>query len=260
MSKYDLSFSQPLMNATGVLGFVPDPYGPVDLSPFGAFVTNPLSREARTPAHGKRVFSFPGGFLLHTGYPNPGINAAFRRYASQWSHSSLPVIVHLLPGKVDETMEMVRVLERVEGLLAVEVGLPPEVDPTAAAAFCRAACGELPVIVRLPFEHFLELARAVAETDIAAVSLAPPRGAALSSQQNVVHGRLYGPVLFPQALEAVYTVVQAGIPVIGAGGVYCQEQVDAMLSAGALAVQVDSVLWRGGWGKGERSQAARQAL
>jgi dihydroorotate dehydrogenase (NAD+) catalytic subunit len=250
MSKFDLSFSQPLMNATGVLGFVPDPYGSVDLSSFGAFITNPLSREARTPAHGPRVFSFPGGFLLHSGYPNPGLKTAFRRYATHWAHSPLPVIVHLLPDKVEETRSMVNVLERVDGLLAVEVGLPPEVDPAAALAFARAACGELPVIVRLPFERALELAHAVAEVEIAAVSLAPARGAAPNPPGNLVHGRLYGPALFPQALETVHAIVQAGIPVIGAGGVYCQEQVDAMLVAGALAVQVDTVLWRGGWGKG----------
>jgi len=260
MSKFDLSFSQPLMNAAGALGFVPDPYGPIDLSPFGAFITNPISREVRTPAHGKRVFPFPGGFLLHTGYPNPGVKAALRRYATQWVHSSLPVIVHLLPGRVEETAEMVSLLERVEGLLAVEVGLPPEVDATAAAAFASAACGELPVIVRLPFEHPLELARAVAKVDIAAVSLAPLRGAAQNPPGNLAHGRLYGPALFPQALEAVYAIAQAGIPVIGAGGVFFQEHVDAMLSAGALAVQVDSVLWRGGWEKSRESLAARQVL
>jgi dihydroorotate dehydrogenase (NAD+) catalytic subunit len=140
------------------------------------------------------------------------------------------------------------------------VGLPPDVDATAAAAFARAACGELPVIVRLPFEHSLELACAVAKVDIAAVSLAPSRGAAPNPPGDLVHGRLYGPALFPQSLAAVHAIAQAGIPVIGAGGVSFQEQVNAMLSAGALAVQVDSVLWRGGWEKGRESLTARQAL
>jgi dihydroorotate dehydrogenase len=36
------------------------------------------------------------------------------------------------------------------------------------------------------------------------------------------------------------------VPVIGAGGVYSQAQVESMLAAGALAVQVDAILWRGG--------------
>jgi len=249
MSKYDLSCSLPLLNAAGSLGYIPDPYGPVDLDPFGAFVTNPISHGARTPAHGQRVFPFPGGFMLHTGYPNPGLKAVLRRYAAQWSRSSLPVIVHLLPENVEEMREMVRLLERVEGLLAVEVGLPPQVDAASTTTIARAACGELPVIVRVPFEHHLELSRAAAEVEIAAVSLAPPRGAALNPSGNLAHGRLYGPALFPLALAAVHAIAQSGIPVIGAGGVSSQEHVDAMLKSGALAVQVDSALWCGGWGK-----------
>lgn len=247
MSKFDLSFSQPLLYATGSLGYAPDLHGPVDLSMFGAFVTNPISLEARTPAHGRRFFPFPGGFLLHTGYPNPGLKAAIKRFSTRWARSPLPVIIHLLPAKVEETNDMVRLLERVDGLLAVEVGLPPDVDATAAVAFTRAACGELPVIVRLPFDHALELGRAVDGEDIAAVSLAPPRGAIFDPPGRLAHGRLYGPGLFPQALEVVHTLVQNSIPVIGSGGIYCQEHVDAMLSLGALAVQVDTVLWRGGW-------------
>ena len=61
----------------------------------------------------------------------------------------------------------------------------------------------------------------------------------------MVEGRLYGPALFPQALAGVRGLAQAGVPVIGAGGVYSQAQAQAMLAAGALAVQLDAVLWRG---------------
>ena len=42
----------------------------------------------------------------------------------------------------------------------------------------------------------------------------------------------------------VEDAMKAGIPVIGAGGVYSQQHADAMLAEGALAVQLDSVFWR----------------
>ncbi|RPI29157.1 MAG: hypothetical protein EHM70_15985 [Chloroflexota bacterium] len=58
---------------------------------------------------------------------------------------------------------------------------------------------------------------------------------------------MYGPAVFPFALEAVRALAQSGTPVIGAGGVYTPEQAEAMLAAGALAVQLDAVLWKGGW-------------
>jgi dihydroorotate dehydrogenase len=35
------------------------------------------------------------------------------------------------------------------------------------------------------------------------------------------------------------------IPIIGAGGLYSQANVDTLLAMGAFAVQLDSVLWRG---------------
>ncbi len=74
MAKHDLTFEPPIMNAAGVLGFFPDRHGPIDWGMLGAFITNPISLSPRTPAHGSRFEAYPGGFLLHTGYPNPGLS------------------------------------------------------------------------------------------------------------------------------------------------------------------------------------------
>ena len=82
MLKNDLYFEKALMNAAGTLGFAPDPKGPVELSQLGAFVTNPVSRGARTPARGKRFSPYPGGFVLHSGLPNPGLNAVIQKQAA----------------------------------------------------------------------------------------------------------------------------------------------------------------------------------
>jgi dihydroorotate dehydrogenase len=46
------------------------------------------------------------------------------------------------------------------------------------------------------------------------------------------------------ALKVVHELTQLRIPTIGSGGIYDQGHVQAMLAAGALAVQLDSVLWR----------------
>jgi dihydroorotate dehydrogenase len=56
---------------------------------------------------------------------------------------------------------------------------------------------------------------------------------------------MYGPALLPLALEVVQTVARQGLAVIGSGGLYRPEDIDAMLSAGAVAVQLDAVFWRG---------------
>ncbi len=245
MTKQLFFLSIPLLNAAGTLGFTPDARSPVDMARLGAFVTNPVSRAARTPARGERYIPYPGGFLLHTGLPNPGLSAVIRLYGKRWARSPLPVIVHLLAHEAASLGKMVERLEDVEGVMGVEIGLPPDGDPDLAYGMAAAALGELPVIVRVPFECCDEIAAAVAEAGVSAISLGAPRGTLMGQDGNLVSGRLYGPGVFALALEAVHKLSGLGIPLIGAGGVYRQADVDAMLSAGAMAVQLDAVLWRG---------------
>jgi dihydroorotate dehydrogenase len=44
----------------------------------------------------------------------------------------------------------------------------------------------------------------------------------------------------------VHDAARLGLPVIGAGGVWTNENTRSMLDAGALAVQVDAALWGSG--------------
>ncbi len=247
MSKTELYLQKPLMNAAGSLGFSPDLKTLFNFTGLGGFVTNPTSWAPRTPARGERFIPFPGGFLVHTGYPNPGLRAIIRHYARRWASSPVPIIVHLLAQDADTVERMVRHLEGVEGIIGVEIGLPPEISPDAAYAMAVAALVELAVIVRLPFEAGPELIAALNMTDINAVSIAPPRGILPGPLGSLITGRLYGPGLLPQALAKTKNLIESGIPVIGGGGVYTQEDYQSYLDIGAIAVQLDSVLWCGGF-------------
>ncbi len=245
MPKFDLDLKTPIMNAAGSLGFVLDPNAPIDLSQMGAFVTNPISLSKRTPARGPRLLVFSGGFLLHTGFPNPGLNRSIREYASRWRRCPLPVLVHLLVQSPQEVSRMVERLEDLGSVMGIELGLPPDSDPGLTTGLVSAAIGELPVIVRLPLDHASDLAAVLADFDLAGISLSPPRGALPGQAGGLVSGRIYGPAVFPLALAAVEKLVETGLPIIGAGGVYKSLDCEAMLAAGAMAVQLDTTLWRG---------------
>jgi dihydroorotate dehydrogenase (NAD+) catalytic subunit len=247
MSKYDLFIQPPYMNAAGSLGFAPNSHGPVDLGRLGVFVTNPVSLQARTIARGRRLAAFQGGFLLHTGYPNPGLSAVIRHYAPRWARSDLPVIVHLMVQEVSELPGMVERLEALEGVMGVELGLPLGMNENELQGLMELARGELPLIVRLPFESAMGLASTAVEAGAAAVSLSPPRGLVASGTTGITSGRLYGPGLLPQALGLVQALARLDIPIIGAGGIYSERDAAAMLRLGALAVQLDACLWRGDW-------------
>jgi dihydroorotate dehydrogenase len=103
--------------------------------------------------------------------------------------------------------------------------------------------GELPLIFSVPMEQVLGLGPRLMQEGAQAVSISPPRGSHVAGQKSIVSGRLYGPSLFPHSLDTVGNAARLGIPIIGAGGVWSKENAEAMISAGALAVQVDAALW-----------------
>ena len=251
--KRDLYFSKPLMNAAGSLGYAPDPREEITLDSFGAFVTNPLSLRSRAPAAKPEIIEYTGGFLLHSGLPNPGFNATIKKYASRWDKSDLPIIVHLMADRPEETQHMVQMLEMQENVMAVELGFAPLLANDILLLTLEMALGELPLIFSLPVEQVLSLGPRLIQGGAQAISISAPRGALPltpnSSPQGrgeLITGRLYGPSLFPRTLEMVYSAAKLGLPIIGAGGVWAKENADAMLSAGALAVQVDAALWNPG--------------
>jgi dihydroorotate dehydrogenase (NAD+) catalytic subunit len=250
-SKRDLVFRKPLMNAAGTLGFAPDRRAPAPWDDFGAFVTNPVSLRPRRPAERPALLEFPGGFLLHSGLPNPGFSALIKKYAHRWAESPLPVIVNLMADRPEEAQRMVEVLERQENILAAELGFAPLLADDIVFLALEMCRGELPLIVSLPAEQLLRLGPPLVQAGAAAISLAAPRGMLPAGElqggggagDGLVSGRLLGPALFPRALELVHSAARLGLPILGAGGVYNDTDVQAMLSAGALAVQMDAGLW-----------------
>lgn len=241
--KRDLYFSKPLMNAAGSLGFAPDTRAGVLLDSFGAFVTNPFSLRPRQPAAKPDLIQYPSGFLLHTGLPNPGLNAGMKKYSAKWSRSDLPIIVHLMADRPEETQRMVRMLEAQENVMAAELGFAPLLANDILLLTLEMCLGEVPLIFSLPVEQVLSLGPRLIQHGAQAISISAPRGALPADNSSVITGRLYGPSLFPQTLETVYSAAKLELPIIGAGGVWSKENAEAMLSVGALAVQVDAALW-----------------
>lgn len=249
MIRQDLYLSSPWMNAAGMLGYTLPPRWPVpgfDFKNFGAFITNPISLTQRTPASERSQVPFAGGALLHSGLPNPGLTRVLRKYASRWAQSALPVWVHLIGTGPVEIQQMVRLLEGREGVMAVELGLPPDIRAEEAFPLVEAAHGELPLIVQLPLNAASETwVASLPKYGVSAISLGAPRGSLPSESSRLVSGRLYGPAFFPLTLGAVNSLRKIGLPVIAGPGIYRRQEAQALLDAGAFAIQLDTVLWRG---------------
>ena len=175
--KRDLFFSTPLMNAAGSLGFEPNSRTGIPLDSFGTFVTNPISLRLRLPTAQPALIEYPGGFLLHTGLPNPGIHGALKKYSAKWSRSDLPIIVHLMADRPEETQQMVRMLESQENVMAVELGFAPLLADDIILLTLEMCVGELPLIFSLPVEQVLTLGPRLMQEGAQAISISSPRGA-----------------------------------------------------------------------------------
>lgn len=242
--KRELLIDPPVMNAAGFLGF-PDrtPTPQEAISWLGAHISPPTSLQARSPAADAGSRRFPGGFLLHSGHPNPGLEQVLRRDVRRWADRDPPVLVHLLGGHDQNTEQALLLLEQDDRIAGVEIGLEDPAPTAVEQAASLAAASELPAIVRLPLDADTDAFRIAESAGAAALSFGPPRGR-LPADSGTTNGRMYGPALFPLALEKAGSLAGSlAVPVIASGGLYTEENLWAFLEAGAAGVQLDGLLW-----------------
>lgn len=247
--KYTLSVQSPVMNAAGIMGYGAAYDKLIGLDKSGAIVTNPVTYSEWSPARGTRVVPLEAGVLIHSGHPNPGVKQVIKEYQSVWAKMPVPVIVHLIGTTAGEVSRASELLNSVDAVAAIELGLNDDIARREAEDLISAASdhAEKPVLVRLPFYEASELAKACADAGAdALVVAAPPRGTARDPRSGrLISGRIYGPMLQPIVLRLVGGLCNriTAIPIIGAGGIHSLQDARDYLEAGAVAVQVDAVTW-----------------
>lgn len=244
--KHTLIIEHPVMPMAGTAGFGDEYGGLLDLTAFGALVTNPVTTAPRSPANGARVIPLPAGALVHTGLPNSGLRAVLADYAEVWARLTIPVIVHFAPVSLEDLKRALGKLDETEQVAAVEIGLEDDIPQADAVALTReAARAEKPALIRLPFAAPMDMVRAVAGAGADALVLsAPPRGTARDDGGRLVSGRIYGPMNQPLALRHVGQAAHvSNAPIIAAGGIHSAAGAQDFLDAGAVAVQLDSLIW-----------------
>ncbi|MCY4146752.1 MAG: hypothetical protein OXE95_10545 [Chloroflexi bacterium] len=247
--KTSLIVQTPVMPAAGTLGFADEYRSLIDYASLGALVTNPTTIAPWRPTAGTRVVPLDAGVLAHTGLPNPGLSALVRQYRRAWAKLPIPVVLHLLGTTPAQAKRAAKLLDAVDEVAAVELGLGDDVGVDEAVALVRAAATvEKPLLVRLPFYECQELARPVAEAGAdALVMTAAPRGTARDAEGGqLVSGRIYGPLIKPLVLRMVGRLrreLPADLPIIGCGGIHSPTDARDYIEAGAVAVQVDAATW-----------------
>lgn len=253
-----LTLPNPVGLASGTAGYGFELGELIDINRLGALYTKGTTMHAREGNPPPRVAETGGGMLNSIGLQNPGVDAVATSYAPRWRDWSIPVVVNIAGGSVDEYVHCVTVLEPIAEIAGIELNIScPNIaqgldfgrDPVAAARLVAAvrAITERCVIVKLSpnVTDIAAVARAVEDAGADAVSAVNTyigkkiHRATGRSVLPLGIGGLSGPAIQPLALAAVAAVCDAvRIPVIGVGGIVDAPSARDFLTVGARAVQV----------------------
>jgi dihydroorotate dehydrogenase (NAD+) catalytic subunit len=253
-----LTLPNPVGLASGTAGYGFELDQLIDINRLGALYTKGTTVHPREGNPPPRVAETGGGMLNSIGLQNPGVDVVAANYAPRWRGWSIPVIVNIAGGSVDEYVRCATVLEPIAEIAGIELNIScPNIakgldfgrDPVAAARLVAAvrAVTERCVIVKLSpnVTDIAAVARAVEDAGADAVSAVNTyigKKIHRSSGRSVLPlgtGGLSGPAIQPLALAAVAAVCDAvRIPVIGVGGIVDAASARDFLIVGASAVQV----------------------
>jgi len=244
--KSDLDFLSPgkWMNAAGTAGFIPGRGFLNHFPEIALFITNPISYHPRKPSSQRNIVPFQGGFMVHVGHPNPGLKKVIHQYRESWENALLPVCVNVLSDERNNIEKIVRSLESIENIVAIELSIDNSLKELDIEANIQAAMGELPIILSLPFEYvFQGWLQRILIPEIVALSIQAPRGV-LKHNDQYIHGRLYGRSIFPLTLHAVQHLTSFEKPIYAGVGVLHESQISNLLEIGAHNFQGHELIWR----------------
>jgi len=259
-----LTLRNPVLVASGIIGYGSE-YGKlVDLAAIGGIVTKTVTRLPRAGNPPPRVVETPAGMLNSIGIENPGLEGFLEVKVPILRDLPCAVLVSVEGEDVKQFCELVEGVSGSGVADAIEVNIScPNVGPhglrySTDAGMAREVMAAIRPLTALPLIAKLtpnvtrigEIAVACEECGADAVSLVNTFvGMAVDSRTRkpilgTVLGGLSGPAIKPLALAKVWEVVQAvDIPVVGMGGI--TRPVDALefLLAGSTAVEVGTALF-----------------
>jgi len=265
-----LTLKNPLIAASGCIGYGVEYADVVDLSTLGGIAVKGLFLEPREGHSPRRLVETPSGLLNAIGLQGIGVRQFIDEKLPVLHRHRAVVIVNICGSTIGEYAEIARILSDVEGIAALELNIScPNISEGGITFGCSLQgthdvveavrqVTDLPVIPKLTpnVANISSFAKAAENAGADAVSLVNTflamaidintRRPLLS---NVVGG-LSGPAIRPIAVRMVYECHEAiDIPVIGMGGIATARDVVEFLVAGATAVQVgtanfeDPMIW-----------------
>jgi len=263
-----ISLRNPLLLAAGTAGYVDELNQAMDLSLVGGLVTKSITRELREGNPSWRVVETTGGMLNAVGLANIGMERFESEIAPKIVKAPCAVIGSIAGSSVEDYVSVAQMFERIDSVPAVELNVScPNVhdgkqfgdDPVALGELVGAVRKALPttkLIVKLPpaINEIVALSRAAIDSSADALTIAntiPAMAIDVDSHKPKlanVTGGLSGPAVHPVAVRLVHLAYtgcarDAGVPIIGVGGVTTWRDAAEFILAGASAFGVGTALF-----------------
>ena len=257
-----LTFRNPVLLASGTIGYGNEIAEFVDLNKIGGIVTKSLSLKPRKGNPPQRIVETPSGMLNAIGLANVGVEEYIREKIPFIEKYDVPLICNIAASTLEEYVECTRILTEQKAVDAFEINVScPNVkegglqfgnNVNAVARITesvKAVTGK-PVIIKLSpnVSYISEFAKAVKDSGGDAVSAI---NTLVGTAFNIftrkpkiknVNGGLSGPAIKPVALAKVLEIRQkVNIPIIGIGGIMNWKDVVEFMIAGSSAIQIGTL-------------------
>lgn len=263
-----IAMANPVMTASGTSGYGAEYADFMDMRRLGAFVTKALSPEPRKGNPPERTVETRGGMLNAIGLANVGLDAFVQDKIDYLEQLGIPVIVNVVGHSTEDYCTVCRRLDAIECIAGLELnvscpnvedGLEFGTDPKRLqrlVATVRKEVSRAKLIVKLSpnVTSITDMAKAAIDggAQILAV-INTLRGMAINVETRRPMlanrtGGLSGPAIKPVALCMVHDVYStvardAGVPIIGMGGICDWRDAVEFLLAGATAVAIGTALF-----------------
>ncbi|HPF39030.1 MAG TPA: dihydroorotate dehydrogenase [Phycisphaerae bacterium] len=275
MSAPDLSIrlgpvelKNPVLTASGTCGYGPE-YAPFsDLSALGGFTTKSVTLRPRKGNAPQRIVETPGGMLNAIGLANVGIDEFERVKAPAAATIGTKIFANVAGHSIEEYVEVCRRIDAIESIAGIELnvscpnvsdGLTFGTDAKLLAEVtraCRTVIQRGALIVKLSpnVTDITQMARAAIDGGADALSMINTllgMKIDINKRKPVIANRtggLSGPCIRPVAIHLVNKVYKAvardaGVPIVGMGGISTWQDAIEFILAGATAVSVGTALF-----------------
>ena len=255
----NLKLENPVLVASGTFGYGREYEGLVDVNKLGGIVTKTITPKPRQGNPPPRIIETASGMLNAIGLQNDGIDDFVTKKVSFIKKINVPIIASVAGESPEEYAELVKRLDGVDKVAAIELNLSCPNIHERGRSFAQSAKATKDIVEKARkatkktliaklspnVTDITEIAGAAEAGGADAVSLVNTfLGMAINTEKKKFElanmtGGLSGPAIKPLAIRMVWEVYNAvKIPIIGMGGITTADDAVEFLMAGATAVTV----------------------